>query len=110
MKQIDIFGGEAEIVVPSRKTPTMQEMFGVTPDKQCRTCVHCYARRQSRVWYKCDIWDGYFRGCSEASDIHLKDQACGRYMVKGNRQSQTFYGEEQEKAIEAWNRRAGDDL
>jgi hypothetical protein len=81
IKQIDLFGNEIEIEIKEhpRKTPTMQEMFGVIPNKQCKTCEHLYARIQSGKWYKCELWDDYFRGCSEASDIRLKNQACKKY-------------------------------
>ena len=81
MIQTDIFGNEneAENISSSRKTKTMQEMYGVIPDKQCKTCKHLYFWQQSRRWYKCDLWDNYFRGSSEASDIRLKNQACGKY-------------------------------
>lgn len=85
MKQIDIFGDENDVVEPliSRKTKTMQEMFGTTKGKSCKTCEHLYFRQQSRKWYKCELWDDYFRGCSEASDIRLKNMACGKYEKKG---------------------------
>lgn len=79
MKNLDIFGNEREIIVPSKKTKTMQEMFGVIEDKQCRTCEHLYVRQQSRKWFKCELWDDYFKGCSKASDVLLKNQACKKY-------------------------------
>lgn len=78
--QIDIFGGEHEHEDSRlRKTPTMQEMYGVIEGKQCRTCKHLYYYRQSAKWYKCELWDAFFRGHSAASDIRLKNQACGKY-------------------------------
>lgn len=81
VEQYDLFGNltEVELETPTKRTPTMQEMFGVMPNKQCKTCGHCYARMQSRTWYKCELWDDYFRGHSEASDIRLKNQACKKY-------------------------------
>lgn len=82
MDQYDIFGCIVHFEKPSRKTKTMHELFGLMPDKKCKTCKHLYARRQSRTWYKCEIWDDYFRGCSEASDIRLKQAACGKYEEK----------------------------
>ena len=83
-EQYDIFGNlnEVEIKKPSKKTPTMQEIYGVIPDKQCRSCDHLYARRQSATWYKCELWDEFFRGSSEASDIRLKNQACKKYIER----------------------------
>lgn len=81
MKQIDIFGNATEVITaPSGKTKTMQEMYGVIPNKQCKMCKHLYARQsRKRRWYKCELWDYYFRGISQASDIRLKNQACGKY-------------------------------
>ena len=79
-KQLDVFGNEREFCdsPSSNKTKTMQEMFGVVEGK-CKDCIHCYRRRMSRMWYKCEIWDNCFRGSSAASDIRLKNQACGRF-------------------------------
>ena len=59
-----------------RRTLTMISMFGLTEGKTCRTCRHC-----TKVWkfYKCDIWNRFFEGRSAASDIRLKNPACGRY-------------------------------
>lgn len=78
---IDLFGNEVYVAENpnSKKTKTMQEMFGTIEGLTCKTCKHVYCRRQSRTWYKCEIWDDYFRGISEASDIRLKNQACGKY-------------------------------
>ncbi len=81
MITVDLFGNEVELVENpnSKKTKTMQEMFGTKDGLTCKTCKHLYCRRQSRKWYKCELWDDYFRGISEASDIRLKNQACGKY-------------------------------
>lgn len=79
MEQIDIFGNAVMYQDPSKKTKTMQEMYGTKQGKTCKTCVHLYARRQSATWYKCELWDDFFRGCSAASDIRLKNTACGKY-------------------------------
>lgn len=85
IKMIDLFGNEVEPVeIPnSKKTKTMQEMYGTIDGLTCKTCKHLYYRQQSRKWYKCEIWDDYFRGRSEASDIRLKNQACGKYEKGG---------------------------
>lgn len=83
MGQFDMFGNEFEVVKePSRKTKTMQDIYGTIEGKFCRTCSHLYERRQSRRWYKCELWDDFFRGSSEASDIRLKNKACGEYKEK----------------------------
>ena len=82
MTQLDLFGGEIDIKdipKPSKKTKTMQEMFGIIKNKQCRTCKHLEQHRQANRWYKCEIWNSFFRGSSQASDIRLKNQACGMY-------------------------------
>ena len=81
---LTVFGEEAEIpiVVSSRKPKTMQEMFGLTEGKTCKTCAHCYGRQQSRTWYKCELWLALCfpgGGHSASSDIRLKNPACGKY-------------------------------
>lgn len=81
IRQIDVFGNETDPPpLPSRKTPTMQERYGITEGKTCKTCVHCYDLHYHDYHYKkCDLWDQFFRGSSEASDIRLKNKACGKY-------------------------------
>lgn len=81
MKQLDLFGGETEFekVCRPRKTKTMQEMYGITEEKECRTCTHLYCKQWQRNYYKCELWDDFFRGSSEASDVRLKSKACGKY-------------------------------
>ena len=80
---LTIFGEEAEIpvVATSRKPKTMQAMFGLTEGKTCKSCKHCFGYQQSRVWYKCELWLKYFpgHGHSAASDIRLKNPACGKW-------------------------------
>lgn len=83
IEQINVFGN-IDIVVPAPpkrrgKTKTMQELYGTIEGKTCRTCKHCYVKRRSRAWYKCELWMNLFSGCSEASDIRLKNNACGKY-------------------------------
>lgn len=59
MKNLDLFANEVEVPDPPRgrrKTLTLQEMYGVTEGRTCGECVHCYGYRQSRVWYKCELW------------------------------------------------------
>lgn len=84
MKNLDLFGNEVEAPDPPRgrrKTPTMQEMFGVKEGKTCSGCVHCVKYFQSKTWYKCELWTPYFpTGNSESSDIRLKNLACGKYI------------------------------
>ena len=84
MKNLDLFGNEVDVPDPPRgrrKTPTMQEMFGTIEGKTCKDCANCYVYAQSRTWYKCSLWLKLcFRGKhSAASDIRLKNPACGKY-------------------------------
>ena len=87
--QFNILGEEVEtqfeVIRGRKKTPTMQELFGVIEGKTCKTCDHCFGYQQSRVWYKCELWLELcfpHGGHSEASDIRLKNQACGKYLEK----------------------------
>lgn len=83
--QMTLFGTDIKVdeieqkKARSHKTKTMQEMYGTLANKTCKSCAHCYAFRQSRVWYKCRLWDRFFRGRSSASDIRLKNPACNKY-------------------------------
>ena len=81
MKQLDIFGNEIAVVEEpiSRKTKTMQEMYGEMEGKTCKTCKYCECWRYNRNFYKCVLWMRLFRGSSAASDIRLKNTACGKY-------------------------------
>lgn len=85
MKNLDLFGNEVEVPDPPRgrkKTPTMQEMFGIKEGKSCKDCKYCFGYQQSRVWYKCSLWLKLcfpHGGHSEASDIRLKWTACTKF-------------------------------
>ena len=83
MKNLDLFGNEVEVPDPPKgrkKTPTMQEMFGKVEGKTCRECIYCIGYRQAKTWYKCKLWTKYFpTGHSKASDIRLKNSACGKF-------------------------------
>lgn len=81
MKQLDIFGNEIDIEDIARrngnkKFKTMQELHGLTENKTCKNCKHCRAIFMSKTYYKCGLWR---LSHSEASDIRLKDKACGKY-------------------------------
>ena len=84
MQIVNMFGETVEIKEPSKKTKTMQERYGVIEGKVCKTCEHCYAAGYNRRFYKCELWDRFFRGSSEASDIRLKNQACKYHIEKEN--------------------------
>ena len=62
------------------KTPTMQAMYGTRIGHICKDCIHL------RTWsfgkrkvYKCELWLKHFTGNSSASDIRLKNVACGKF-------------------------------
>lgn len=82
-KQIDIFGKETDIAEIEKKEKlkrkrykTMQQRHGTTEGKKCGDCIHCVAHRQSKTWYKCNLW---IVSNSSATDIRLKDTACRLY-------------------------------
>ena len=82
-KQLDVFGNEVNQSdlderekQRHRKYRTMQEMFGILEGKQCKTCKHAVRHRQSKTWYKCELW---VQSHSEATDIRLRDTACKKY-------------------------------
>ena len=85
MRILDLFGNEVDLPDPPRgrkKTTTMQEMFGVIEGKECRNCIHRFDYVRARTYHKCELWLKLCfpgRGHSEASDIRLKDTACGRF-------------------------------
>ena len=84
MKQIDIFGNETEPPekhIWRRKYKRMQEIYGITVGKTCKTCKHLCSYTQSTKWYKCELW---IVSNSAATDIRLKDTACGKYEDKVN--------------------------
>lgn len=80
--QLDIFGGETplgDLPKPpnGRRYKTMREMHGKTEGKTCKSCAHLVCNVwNGKHYYKCGLW--YMSNCA-ATDIRLKDQACGRY-------------------------------
>ena len=81
MKQIDLFGNETEIKespkTSGRRYTRMQERHGILPGKTCKTCKHCIdCGYHGRTYYKCELW---IMSNSAATDIRLKDAACGKY-------------------------------
>ena len=83
-KQIDIFGNETDCAQIARsrykgnRRKRMQEMHGTIEGKTCKTCKHCvkYIYDRNKSWYKCELWA--VTSCA-ATDIRLKDTACGKY-------------------------------
>lgn len=85
MKQIDIFGNEHDVSEEEKKPSgrryrRMQELFGTVDGKTCKTCKHLCSYTQSRTWYKCELW---IKSKSTATDIRLRDTACGKYEEDG---------------------------
>lgn len=63
-----------------RRYKRMQELYGTVMGKTCKTCKHrvrCGYNR--RKWYKCELW---IESASRATDIRLRDTACGKYEEK----------------------------
>ena len=80
-KQIDIFGNDAEPVPDikkgRKKYPTMQYQHRIIEGKTCKTCRHCLCKdHHGRTYYKCELW---ILSHSSATDIRLKNKACGKY-------------------------------
>ena len=80
-KQLDIFGGENEIEeqhrTSGRRYKRMQELFGTVSGKTCKTCRHLLIRDyHGRRYFKCELW---IVSDSQATDIRLRDTACGKY-------------------------------
>lgn len=79
MEQFTIFGTVEEVQPPKPKNryKTMQEMFGVTEGKTCKTCFYLVKKVWDKTYYKCGLWR---QSNSKTTDIHLKNQACGKYL------------------------------
>ena len=80
-KQLDIFGGENEIEeqhsTSGRRYKRMQELHGNITGKTCKTCKHLLVRNHhGRIYFKCEM---LLISNSQATDIRLKDTACGKY-------------------------------
>lgn len=79
MLNYDLYGGFSEPPVPakvSKKLRTMQEMNGTIEGYKCKECKHLVKRRYAGTYYKCELWQ---MTNSAASDIRLKNTACGKF-------------------------------
>ena len=81
IKQINIFGNETEPVpetIKGRpKYPSMQTIHGLREGKTCKTCEHLVVNYYNcKRYYKCELW---ITSHSAATDIRLKNTACGKY-------------------------------
>jgi len=90
VKQIDIFGNEVDILVATyvpevvnvgNRYPRMTEKWGITADCKCGDCEY-FLRLEyhDKIYKKCDKW---IVSHSTATDIRVKDQACGLFEPKG---------------------------
>lgn len=80
-KQIDIYGNENDPVPDAKKGrpkyASMQSLHGITEGKTCKTCEHLiYNHWNGKNYYKCELWH---ISNSAATDIRLKNKACGKY-------------------------------
>lgn len=87
-EQFDIFGNVIpikdlqlkRIIKGIDRSKTMQELYGTIEGKTCKTCSHLVCNKWNyKNYYKCELWR---MSSSEATDIRLKNQACGRYEEK----------------------------
>lgn len=86
IEQLNLFGefcGVVEEKKPSRKRKTMQEIYGyylsyVRPFT-CKECKHLARHKQSKTWYKCDLWD---MSGGTSTDIRVKQAACGKFEIR----------------------------
>jgi hypothetical protein len=86
--QLDIFGNEISVTElekqfqetqqkQRKRYKPMQELYGLTQGKTCKTCKHCLKiDYHCKTYYKCELW---VISNSEATDIRLKNNACGKY-------------------------------
>lgn len=71
-----IQGKQAAFYLLCKKIDLMHGLFGLVEEHKCKDCEHLVAYKQSRTWYKCEIY-GDTR--SSASDWCLRWIACGLY-------------------------------
>ena len=78
-RQLNFFGGEDTIrpITKGNRYRKMQEIHGKTEGKTCGTCANCVrCVVGKRSVFKCKGW---IVTSSAATDIRLKDPACGMY-------------------------------
>ena len=83
IRQIDLWGGEhvTKPIAKGNRYLKMQEIYGKIEEKTCGTCANCVRYRVGkRSIFKCKRW---IITSSAATDIRLKDCACGMYCEEG---------------------------
>jgi hypothetical protein len=84
--QINLFGEYQEYPKVQEKPKgrekykTMQQIHGTIDGKICKHCQHCRSIEYANKYYKCELW---ILSHSSATDIRLKNTACGLYKEKG---------------------------
>jgi len=83
LKQVNLFGELQETEKPEplrkQKFKTMQQIHGTNNNEICKTCIHAKSIEFAKVYWKCELWK---LSHSSATDIRLKNTACGRWEQK----------------------------
>ena len=86
IEQGNIFGGfeavDESFLNPKGKQSIKQrfrEMYGYDAEHICKNCKYCVYTERGRKYYKCRLMGV---SASEATDIRLKDVACGMWERK----------------------------
>lgn len=84
MRQMDIFGNEVSLKDLNQTEPrsikrVFRKIYGFDHDHTCKDCKHLVCNERNRRYYKCEVMG---ISASEATDIHLKDVACGMWERK----------------------------
>jgi len=59
-----------------KRLSDMYWFYGRSPDRQCKNCMHLFARARNRTYYKCDLTAATF---GPATDWRVNWEACGRW-------------------------------
>lgn len=89
MKQVDIFGNEAEIkedgIMPGRNKSggyienPMHKAHGILETERCKDCQHIVRKSYSKVYYKCALRNNVDKQ-SVFSDHKVNWKACGKFL------------------------------
>jgi hypothetical protein len=83
MPETDLFGEEISHEAEIRewkkkqlKANPLLRVFGTTPGEKCMDCIHLYAHRCSKTYYKCDLRPFTF---GPGTDHRVRWPACGKF-------------------------------
>ena len=62
----------------SWKINPMLALYGETPQKKCKTCVHLYYKQFAKKYHKCELRNNMNK-TSSVSDHRVNWPACGNY-------------------------------